>query len=328
MFKNKIARYGFIVAALSGFLSLIYYGYAPSVAPPIDGATLQTIAIQVGSQQRHYSLYIPKQLSDHAPLVFMLHGSLQTIDDIREFSGYQFELLAEQHGFVLVYPAGYKNNWNDCRKAASYAARLEEINDLNFIDKVRQQIHKRLGTDLNKTFIAGYSSGGQLAFRFALERPNSIAGIAAYAANLPAKDNLDCLESDSPVPVLIMNGTEDPINPYYGGRASLFGFGDRGQVKSAVTSAEYFARLAGYNGGPTEIKHFKNSQASDPTNSQYYAWRDRGRPEVILYTITDGGHVIPQPAYRPLRLLGRASIEINGPEETWHFFARQLAKQQ
>ncbi|MBB5186830.1 polyhydroxybutyrate depolymerase [Zhongshania antarctica] len=328
MLKQKIIRLSILFATAAGIISLIYYGYAPSVAPPTNHATLQEITLQVGERQRNYSLYIPKQLAEHTPVVFMLHGSMQSVADIREFSGYQFEQLAEQHGFVLVYPSGYGNHWNDCRKIASYTARTENIDDLGFIDAIRQQLHTRLGTDLNKTFIAGYSNGGQLAFRFALERPNSVAAIAAIAANLPSTSNLDCIESGVAVPVLMMNGSEDPVNPYYGGQASLFGFGARGDVKSAVTSAEYFANLAGYRGSPSEIKHFKNTQANDPTSSKYYAWRDRSRPEVILYTITDGGHVIPQPIYRPPRLLGLTSLEINGPEEIWAFFARQLAKQQ
>lgn len=331
MSKYNIIRSCLILAILGGVVSLIYYGYTPSLAPPASSYKLQDITIQVGEQQRNYSLYIPQKLREQAPMVFMLHRSMQTVADIRESSGYQFELLAEQHGFVLVYPQGYKNHWNDCRKIASYAARTENIDDLGFIDTIRQHLHERLHTDLNKTFIAGYSNGGQLGFRFALERPQSVTAIAAIAANLPSTDNLDCIESGSAVPVLIMNGTEDPVNPYYGGQVSLFNFGfefgDRGKVKSAVSTAEYFAHLAGYNGSPSEIKHFKNTLAGAPTSSQYYAWRERGRAEVILYTINEGGHVIPQPSYRAPRLLGRTSIELNGPEEIWAFFARQLAKQ-
>ncbi|MDF1691864.1 MAG: PHB depolymerase family esterase [Zhongshania sp.] len=327
MLKTKISYLSLALFIFSGLASVFYYAYSPAVSPPSELANLQQIQIQVGGLARSYSLYIPANLPSHAPLVVMLHGSLQSGDDIRMFSGYQFEQLAEQHGFALAYPFGYENNWNDCRKAASYPARNEQIDDLNFIEAITLQVHQRLSTDLNKTFIAGYSSGGQLGFRFALERPHSVAGIAAIAASLPAADNLACSESGVAVPVLIMNGTEDPINPYYGGLVSLFGIANRGHVKSAVTSAEYFAHLAGYIGGPTEIKNFKNTRANDPTSTKYYAWRDRRRPEVILYTITDGGHVIPQEVYRPMRLLGKTSVEINGPEEIWAFFARQLDKQ-
>jgi len=326
LLNTKIRYLSLTLLILCGLASVFYYMYSPPIAVPKQSGELQEIQTQIGDLQRSYSLYIPANLPDHAPLVFMLHGSLQSVADIREFSGYQFEQLASQHGFVLAYPAGYENNWNDCRKAASYSARTEHIDDMSFIEAISHQVHQRLNTDLNQTFVAGYSSGGQLGFRLALERPQSIAGIAAIAANLPATHNLDCSESGVAVPVLIMNGTEDPINPYYGGQASLFGFGKRGDVKSAVTSAEYFAHLAGYSGGPTEIKNFKNTQASDPTSTKYYAWRDRGHPEVILYTITDGGHVIPQQAYRPMRLLGKTSVEINGPEEIWAFFARQIPK--
>ena len=69
------------------------------------------------------------------------------------------------------------------------------------------------------------------------------AGIAAISANLPTDDNSICQKAGRAVPVAIINGTADPINPYGGGRVTLFGFGDRGTVVSSAESAAQFARL-------------------------------------------------------------------------------------
>jgi polyhydroxybutyrate depolymerase len=301
-----------------------YYGYSPAPPHPNLSSKLHEGSISIDGRERHYTFYVPANIGDDPALVFILHGSLQSVNDIRKFTAYEFELLADEHSFILVYPAGYKNNWNDCRATASYPARKENINDIKFISTLISEFHQRLGSDTAKTFIAGYSNGGHLGFRFAMESPNSVAAIAAISASLPTPENLACTDSGAAVPVLIMNGTEDPINPYYGGQVTLFGFGDRGQVLSSVASAEYFAHKAGYHGAPSEIKHFPNVQRNDPTATKYYRWRDDKRPEVILYTITDGGHTIPQPVFRPPRILGASSIEINGPEEIWAFFARQI----
>jgi polyhydroxybutyrate depolymerase len=65
--------------------------------------------------------------------------------------------------------------------------------------------------DPSRVFLAGYSGGGQLAFRFALERPERVAAIAAFSANLPTPDDLVCLARGEPVPALLINGTRDRI---------------------------------------------------------------------------------------------------------------------
>lgn len=325
----RIVRFSLLAALSVAAISTLlysYYGYSP--APPriqLSG-DLSKGTITIEGRERGYTAYIPTKLAKDPALVFMLHGSLQTVKDVRESTAYQFEQLAEQHKFIVVYPSGYKNNWNDCRGEANYPARAENINDIKFITSLVSEFHQRYGSDTAKTFIAGYSNGGHLGFRFALEHPNAVAGIAAISASLPTADNLACKDAGKAVPVLIMNGTEDPINPYYGGQVTLFGFGNRGRVLSSISSAEHFAHKAGYHGAPSETKHLLNNLADDPTATKYYAWRDGEHPEVILYTIVGGGHTIPQEYFRPPRILGASSKEINGPAEIWAFFARQIRR--
>jgi poly(3-hydroxybutyrate) depolymerase len=41
--------------------------------------------------------------------------------------------LADQHGFVVVYPDGYKHTWNDCHSQATFAAHTENIDDMGFV---------------------------------------------------------------------------------------------------------------------------------------------------------------------------------------------------
>ena len=88
-----------------------------------------------------------------------------------------------------------------------------------------------------------------LAYRLALERPDDFAGVAAISASVPVKENLDCGHAEKPVPVMIINGTADPINPYRGGMVNLGG-AKLGNVLSSEDTAKYFAKLLGVTAMP------------------------------------------------------------------------------
>lgn len=310
-----------LIAILAGLYT--YFLHAPRPAEPSLSAILQHGQIELGGRQRDYAFYIPAQLPANAPLLLVLHGSLQTIADMRAFTGYQFERLADQHGFIVVYPQGFENNWNDCRLAADYPARAQNIDDQGLIAALIQRFADEHGADPRRAFLAGYSNGGQLGLRIALEQPQLLAGVAAIAANLPTDDNLACTPAGQAVPVLFMNGTRDPINPYHGGIVTLFGFGNRGTVLSAYASAQYFARLAGYPQGAVRSSSAWAHQGNRAQRVKLDQWQAEGRAEVALYSLIGGGHLIPQAVFRAPRLLGPTLSGFDGPQAIWDFFARQ-----
>jgi polyhydroxybutyrate depolymerase len=308
------------VIAIGGYT---YFLYTPKPEQPKLSAVVQHATIRVGTLDRSYTFYIPAHLPNKAPLLFVLHGSLQDVEDIRRFTGYEFERLADANGFIVVYPAGFEHNWNDCRKSATYPAKIQNIDDKGLIQALIARFRQDHGADAARVFVTGYSNGGHLAYRLALELPSEIAGIAAFGANLPTPDNSDCIESGKPIPVLIMNGTRDPINPYEGGKVTLFGFGSRGTVRSSVESARYFAKLAGYTDTPTETVTLPHQNKSDPTSVRRDVWRASGMPDISFYSIIEGGHLVPQPIFRAPRVLGRTTSDLDGPAEIWGFFSRQ-----
>ena len=198
-----------------------------------------------------------------------------------------------------LYPNGYEKNWNDCRRAATYPARALDIDDKGFVAALIAQAVTSHKVDPNRVFVVGYSNGGQLAFRLALEMPERFAGIAAIAANLPTDDNSICQKSGRAVPVAIVNGTKDPINPYGGGRVTLFGFADRGTVVSSAESAAQFAKLY-----PEARERAPAEVGAKYATVERMTWDVGGEPRVELYSVTGGGHVVSQPHYRAPRMLG------------------------
>ena len=133
--KTLLKILGFAVAALIVVALGFYFieVYAPSPANPTLSAAIQQDSIPIGSMTREFLEYVPHDISPHSPLVIVLHGSLMDARSMREWTGYEFNKLADQHGFVVVYPDGYKHNWNDCHSKATFAAHTEHIDDMGFV---------------------------------------------------------------------------------------------------------------------------------------------------------------------------------------------------
>ena len=124
---------------------------------------------------------------------------------------------------------------------------------------------------------------------------------------------------------MIMNGTEDPLVPFEGGKVSLFGlFYKNGKVRSSRASAQYFADLNHIAGTPAA----NETNVADGVRVEQVLWRNDLNVEVELVAIHGGGHGIPQPYRRRPRivgplLLGPSPKEPNGPDMIWAFFERQ-----
>ncbi len=311
-----------IVAAVALVLALLFYLlYAPAPPEPELSARPRSGTIKVGELERSYLLYAPARPAAAPALLVVFHGSMGSPGKIRVETGYGFDRLADRHGFVVAYPQGYEGHWNDCRKTADYEARRLDIDDAGFFETLVAQLRRRHKVDPARIFVAGLSNGGHFVFRLALEHPDLIAGAAVFGANLPTPDNNVCAARGPPPPIMLVNGTDDPINPYEGGKVTLFGFGNRGTVLSARESAAYFARSAGATDPVTRILP---RAPDDGTRVERTAWQAPGGKEVVvLLSVHGGGHVVPQAAYRPPRLLGDVTRAIDGPFEAWDFFRSQ-----
>lgn len=75
--------------------------------------------LQMEARSRSYTVVLPKVPQKSAPLLFVFHGSNQTGEKMRAFSGNVFDELVQEHGFVVVYPDGYKGHWNDARVSST-----------------------------------------------------------------------------------------------------------------------------------------------------------------------------------------------------------------
>lgn len=272
---------------------------------------------------RTWTSYVPSSRADSPALLILLHGSLGNGDFMRASTFFEFDILAERNGFVVAYPDGFEQHWNDCRASAAYSANVRKIDDVGFLQAMIDKLVAEQGVDPEQVYAAGLSNGGHMAFRLGLEAPELVAGIAAYAANLPVADNLDCEPRGVALPVLVINGTEDPVNPYAGGLVEIFGDASRGSVRSAAQTVQYWAELAGYGGAGQQV-NWPETSADDDTSVRSLSWSAPGLPAVQLLSVVGGGHTFPHPLYKQSRFAGTTSHEFNGAQVTWQFFSQGL----
>jgi polyhydroxybutyrate depolymerase len=306
-----------VAAVLGGFF--YYFLHAPAPKAPQLSGSWSSGTIAVGGLERTYLVYRSRALSKRAPLLVVLHGSGGNGKRARVETGYAFERLADEHGFALAYPDGFEGYWNACNVSGDFAANTRNIDDVAFLTALAGKLAADAGIDRSRVFVAGISRGGAMALRLALEAPSRFRAVAAVAASLPAPDNFKCEPGQGSASVMIMNGTQDPLNPFDGGKVTLYGFLERGMVLSSRASAELFVRLNRITAAPERSE----IAASEGFRVEQFLWRDTGAREIALVAVHGGGHGLPQPFWRVPRLLGATAAEPNGAALIWSFFQRQ-----
>lgn len=127
--------------------------------------------------------YLPPALNVSAPLVVVLHGCTQTADVYDHGSGWS--MLADQHGFALLYPEQRRaNNSNLCFNWYSAAdAQRGRGEALSIRQMVAAMVIKHQ-LDPSRVFITGLSAGGAMTSVMLAAYPEVFAG-GSIIAGLP-----------------------------------------------------------------------------------------------------------------------------------------------
>jgi polyhydroxybutyrate depolymerase len=320
----------FLIAtlALIAVAALLAAGLVRELREPTLSGTLQSERLTIDGLDRTFSFYRPARTESTPALIFVLHGSDGDGALMRRMSLFRFDTLADAKGAIVVYPDGYKKFWNDCRASADYAANIEKIDDSAFFAAMIDHFVQQYGVDPKRVYATGISNGGHMIYRLGLEIPQRFAALAAMAANLPIDANLDCTASGQPVSMAILNGTQDPINPYNGGLVTIMGNSSRGHVRSSAETTQYWAALAG--AAHTGTTRLPEADGDTRTWIEREIYRGENATEIRLYTLHGSGHVMPVRAgffmTQLLKaLLGGNAGDIVSADELWEFFEAHRA---
>lgn len=279
---------------------------------------------------RVFRYYVPEGLKENAPTVVLFHGGTQSMDAVfRSNAGgtKAWVPLAEEENFVLLVPNGMDPEtgshtgdnqfWNDCRMPGTVDGPQSMADDVGFIMKLDAWVQSRLSVDPDRFYLTGASNGGQMAYRLAIERAERVAAIATFIANLPVKS--ECSLSSTPVPVFMMNGTEDPIIPFDGGKAD-----GRGPFFSAPETRDVWVGVNAADTSRRSVMQFPNRSAEDESEVLCAddPAGDSGAP-VRFCRVEGGGHSMPSIEY-PIssfaeRILGPQNQDLEGARLAWQF---------
>ncbi len=171
----------------------------------------ETVTLVHGGEQRSYLVQLPPQHAGGAalPLLIVLHGTSMRAQQMFDYT--DLPRVANRAGFVLASPAALGIAFNDGLAPPGSAAAA--VDDVGFVEAVAADAQRRFGVRADAVYVAGFSNGGSMVQRLAIESRYPFAGFAAVASAPRVKTE----GVARPAPLLLVFGTADPLNPVDGG---------------------------------------------------------------------------------------------------------------
>ncbi|RDY58649.1 alpha/beta hydrolase family esterase [Flagellimonas nanhaiensis] len=307
-------------------LTLIISGLFLICLTPCRSQKIQDIvsdSINMDGIQRGFTYYEPPLIRSNPDFIMVLHGATMSVDLMRAVTGNGFEKIAKENkDAIVIYPSGFDNFWNDCRKEATYTTKLENMDDIGFFEAIVQKLSIKYNIKENKVFVVGFSNGGHMVYKLAKVRPDRFNGFAVVGANLPTQDNDDCNLGNTPVSMFIANGTSDPINPYFGGEVKAKDGISRGKVLSTEQTLNHWLDLnQGSKIVSEELLHVNDKVEEDNSLAVIYSYVFENRKKISLVKIVNGGHHFNNPGFSDWpNYLGNLNRDVNLPESIMDFF--------
>jgi polyhydroxybutyrate depolymerase len=324
-------------------------GQAPPQPAPKPQAAQQHDAqeeVEINDHPRTFVVHLPQgyDSQQHYPVVILLHGRDQDAAEMARLT--HFNEFADRDSIIAVYPNALNGRWNigggpqQGYRRGPYrrgpwgpgypppGPRPEQGDrpngpnrgaDMPFLHRMLDKLATHYSVDKRRIYAVGLGEGGFLALRMGCNMADRIAAIAVVGAAMPRA--LTCVPS-RPVPALLMNGTDDPIVHFDGGRYK----DGMLQLLSAEDSAKEWARLNRCSEKPSESK-LPSLQKGFKDTKVYLFDGCQENAQVALYAVKDGGHTWPGgEQYMAEKEVGKTSNALNANETIWSFLVtRKIA---
>ena len=194
---------------------------------------------------RHDMILDLPETPDGAPLIVMLPGYGQTAESFRSFTN--MEEAANPRGYAVLYVTGAPQP-NDPTSSYGWNSGLspEGNPDTAFLKALAGSMQETYGFDSARTFAAGFSNGGFMMHRLAMECADTFAAVASVAGRITDSIWENRNEANS-VGVLQITGEKDEVIPKHSD-----GTADRYDVPGIEDVMAYWAASNGLTESASE----------------------------------------------------------------------------
>ena len=275
------------------------------------------IEVAVGGPTREALIDAPAERERSLPLVIMFHGAGATAELARVNTGWGE--AARRRGFIAAFPEGIRRDpssppafrqnpqaWND---GSGRGHTHRHVDDVGFAEKLIDEVGERWPVDPARVYATGFSNGAALVFRIATELSGRVAAVAPVAGHLWNEDP----RPTRSVPLLLMCGGADPLNPLGGGAVKT----PWGRSEYHPPMVESACRWAAAIGCASEAR-----TSEDQPGVRSTRWAGAGSAEVRFMTIEGLGHAWPGGRrLLPEWIGGPSSDLVDGTAAIWNFLS-------
>ena len=255
-------------------------------------------------EKRRYLVYTPPSYDSEPrkafPVVFNFHGAGMTMAEQMLYT--QMNRAADRHRFIVVYPAGIKQDWN----VGFGMCYTDGTDDIGYTEALLARLKQDYRVDGERVYATGLSRGGFFALRVAAELPRLFAAVASIGAPMPEPVVRHHVKPGN-VGVLLLHGTADQVVAYAGKPAEY------------LSAPDTFSYWSTWNGLGAAVTHRRVIDGA-PGDGTAVTWIEQGndRQSVALATINEGGHTWPGADPFNVGLpIGKTTRDIDANEAIW-----------
>jgi len=285
---------------------------------------------------RTFEYYIPSSYdgSEAVPLLFSFHGLGSSGPEQIDLT--KFDVLAEQEGFIAVFPDATRLDPADPRWSA-YSASLPAltgsnimwncgditgipiaplqyhagIDDLGFVKAMLNWFETNYNINESEIYSTGMSNGAMFSYFLAFYVPDVFAAIAPVCAPMMLNLGVNATTTPAPMTVIVVRGDSDPVIPEPGECGLIC---DNFSFSTNETIA-YWCEVDGITAEPVETVWGPTSEDATIVHRYVYSGGMNGT-QVILYMVDGGGHTWPGgPLYSVW--VGAITTHVDGSAIIW-----------
>jgi poly(3-hydroxybutyrate) depolymerase len=195
---------------------------------------------KAGGEIMPYRIYVPTTYNPSRafPLVVALHGLGASEDSMFSPIYGGVPKLAEQHGFIVVAPLGYRvDGGYGYFRVAGQSNRRTELSEQEVMEVV-QQVKQQYKIDDSRIYLMGHSMGGIGTWALAAKYPDLWAALGPISGT----GNPATVEKMRTIPEIVVHGDADDVVPVAGTRAMV------AEMKKLGTEVKYIEVPGGNHG--------------------------------------------------------------------------------